>query len=188
MRVGTCCSGTDSPIVVFDSLRSVLRSDLDIDLCISHSFSSECNAKKQQYIRHCFPKLQHLFVDTRQLGQSHARNLVTNSDDQVPSADGLIGGFPRTASSKLNPHWHEEANRTCCEWRSCHWVCLWRHFCVCAAAPESSAFPHLGECPRLMQRWRSCCMGGLWESSFESQSLGSLIVFLQFNIHCYSLC
>ena len=113
VHMATCCSGTDSPLLVFDSLRSVLQAAVDCQVGISHAFSSEANVDKQAYIRHCFPDLSRLFPDTRVLGNARAHNVCSSSEEVVPAAHGLVGGFPCTAISRLNPHGHEQANRTC---------------------------------------------------------------------------
>merc|ERR1719235_2203784 len=47
LRVGTLCSGTDSPVPVLEHLQKALGSGLKIE----HTFSCEFDSKKQEWIR-----------------------------------------------------------------------------------------------------------------------------------------
>ena len=60
LRIGTACSGTDSPVPVCWRLAEALKG-----LEIEHTFSCEFAKKKRDWIRMNFPELQLLFKDIR---------------------------------------------------------------------------------------------------------------------------
>ena len=61
LRVGTACSGTDSPIVVFKALSEALPA-----ITFEHVFSCESSEKKRAWIRGNFPDVPNMFLDVRQ--------------------------------------------------------------------------------------------------------------------------
>ena len=61
LRVGTACSGTDSPIVVFKALSEALPA-----IAFEHVFSCESSEKKRAWIRDNFPDVPKMFLDIRQ--------------------------------------------------------------------------------------------------------------------------
>jgi hypothetical protein len=63
--LGTCCSGTDSPLLALRDLVTVLRAECGSTFSLNHEFSSEICRKKQLFLRRCFPELQTLFADTK---------------------------------------------------------------------------------------------------------------------------
>ena len=88
LRVGTACSGTDSPVAVFAALGKAIPS-----LKIQHVFSCEFEARKRMWITQNFPQLPVLFGDIQDLSKGRAWNYVTEKEVQVPSVDILIAGF-----------------------------------------------------------------------------------------------
>jgi len=89
LRVGTMCSGTDSPVVVLHGLAAALGDALHVE----HTFSCEFDPKKQQWIKDNFPSLKMLFGDVMQLKTGMAHNYITNEEVAVPSVDIVIAGF-----------------------------------------------------------------------------------------------
>jgi len=89
LRVGTMCSGTDSPVAVLHGLAVALNGALHIE----HTFSCEFDPKKQQWIKDNFPSLKMLFGDVMELKTGMAHNYITNEAVAVPSVDIVIAGF-----------------------------------------------------------------------------------------------
>mmetsp|Transcript_14282 Transcript_14282/g.33747 ORF Transcript_14282/g.33747 Transcript_14282/m.33747 type:complete len:454 (+) Transcript_14282:95-1456(+) len=88
LRVGTLCSGTDSPIPVIHTLGKVTG------LKVEHVFSCEWAPKKQEWIRRNFPDLQYLFSDVKEVGSNEqAYDLLSKKMVAVPSVDLIIAGF-----------------------------------------------------------------------------------------------
>ena len=88
LRIGTACSGTDSPVPVCLRLAEALKG-----LEIEHTFSCEFAKKKRDWIRMNFPELQLLFKDIKELGTGHAVNVITGKRIEVPKVDVFIAGF-----------------------------------------------------------------------------------------------
>jgi site-specific DNA-cytosine methylase len=88
LRVGTACSGTDSPVAVFNGLAKAMPR-----LQIEHTFSCEFDAKKREWITDNFPDLPYLFGDIQELPTGTAFNYITGKAEEVPSVDILIAGF-----------------------------------------------------------------------------------------------
>ena len=61
LRVGTACSGTDSPIVVLKALSDALPT-----ITFEHVFSCESSKKKRAWILDNFPDVPKMFLDIRQ--------------------------------------------------------------------------------------------------------------------------
>lgn len=89
LRVGTMCSGTDSPVAVMKALQEVMDNKIDIE----HTFSCEFDPKKQQWIKDNFPSLELLFGDITELQTGKATNYKTNKVVDVPPVDIVVAGF-----------------------------------------------------------------------------------------------
>lgn len=89
LRVGSMCSGTDSPIVVLKSLEKALQGQLVVE----HTFSCEYDKRKRAWIKDNFPDLKILFGDVNELKDGIARNHITNELVSVPYVDIVIAGF-----------------------------------------------------------------------------------------------
>lgn len=88
LRVGTMCSGTDSPVAVLNGLAHALG-----NLSVEHTFSCEFDAKKRQWITENFPQLPLLFGDVMELKKGKAMNYITGETAEVPQVDVVIAGF-----------------------------------------------------------------------------------------------
>lgn len=89
LRVGTMCSGTDSPVAVMKALQEVMDNKIEIE----HTFSCEFEPKKQQWIKDNFPSLELLFGDIKELQSGKAMNYMTNTMVEVPRVDIVVAGF-----------------------------------------------------------------------------------------------
>ena len=99
LRMGTLCSGTDSPVPVLKQLSKALRGKLNIE----HTFSCECDARKRAWIRDNFGKFKHLFGDVKELCSDEAHNYITETNTPVPAVDIVIAGFVcKSVSSENN--------------------------------------------------------------------------------------
>lgn len=105
LRVGTACSGTDSPVAVFAALAEAVPR-----LRIEHTFSCEFDKKKRKWITDNFPKLPFLFGDIQELPKGRAWNYVTEMEVQVPQVDILIAGFVCKSVSLENNEREKYAN------------------------------------------------------------------------------
>mmetsp|Transcript_43589 Transcript_43589/g.81366 ORF Transcript_43589/g.81366 Transcript_43589/m.81366 type:complete len:449 (+) Transcript_43589:68-1414(+) len=105
LRVGTMCSGTDSPVVVFNKLSKALRG-----LNIEHTFSCEYNPAKQEWIKANFPNLEYLFGDVNELKTGFAFNHVDGEKVRVPAVDIVIAGFVCKSVSTENNDREKFAN------------------------------------------------------------------------------
>lgn len=111
-RIGTVCSGSDAPMLAIRGLRDVASGESKTVFMYDHVFSSECEKPKQEFIlANASPRA--LFDDTRSLSKSSAFDVVTKSWKKVDECDWLIGGFPCTDLSRLNPHHSDGQNKEC---------------------------------------------------------------------------
>ena len=107
LRVGTMCSGTDSPVVVFDSLAKAVPG-----LFFAHIFSCEFDERKQLWIKDNFPKLEYLFGDVNELSNrsGKAMNHITGKKVTVPAVDIVVAGFVCKSVSTENNERSRYAN------------------------------------------------------------------------------
>ena len=82
--IGSCCSGTDSPLLVLDAFKDVLLSEFGRELRVDHAFSSESSVPKQEFIRRCH-STRLLFEDTARLGDTQAMDARTKQLQVVPA-------------------------------------------------------------------------------------------------------
>lgn len=108
LRVGTMCSGTDSPVVVLDNLAKALAGKLFVE----HTFSCEFDKKKQGWIKDNFPSLKYLFADVNELSGADGKafNYITGEKDAVPAVDIMIAGFVCKSVSTENNQRQKYAN------------------------------------------------------------------------------
>lgn len=111
--VGTFCSGSDSPLLVFDAIARVLQVDCNSSVKIASKFSCERNVQKQRFIQHVFPGTPLIFKDAPQLGRRTTYDAIGDRAAEVPSVHCLIGGFPCTDASSLNLKAATSARATC---------------------------------------------------------------------------
>ena len=107
LRVGTMCSGTDSPVVVFDNLANAVPG-----LFFAHIFSCEFDQRKQLWIKDNFPKLEYLFGDVNELSNrsGKAMNHITGKKVTVPAVDIVVAGFVCKSVSTENNERSRYAN------------------------------------------------------------------------------
>lgn len=113
INIGTVCSGTDAPVLVWLALRQALHEACGVTLIVQHSFSCEKDERKQRFIRSVFPDVPRLYEDCCELGEAEAADVITGKRQAVPSVAALFGGFPCTDASSLNPSSATAGNRTC---------------------------------------------------------------------------
>lgn len=103
LRLGTMCSGTDSPILVARALERVLEGTPG--LTFEHVFSAEQDACKQEFIKANFPSCPAIFQDVCQLGRKHAYEALSRKPQPVPGdLDLLLAGFSCKDLSMMNSY------------------------------------------------------------------------------------
>ncbi|KAI9836785.1 MAG: hypothetical protein M1819_000950 [Sarea resinae] len=102
LRVGTMCSGTESPILALSQFASSLKKHHNISLQIDHKFSAEIVPFKQAYIERNFsPPI--IFRDIRELIDNDEATTAYGAKAQIPGEiDILIAGFSCVDFSRLN--------------------------------------------------------------------------------------
>lgn len=106
LRVGSMCSGTDSPIVVMKKLATALKNKLRVE----HTFSCEFDPRKREWIKENFPELKLLFGDVNELKSGQATNWLTEELVKVPKVDVVIAGFVCKSVSSENNEREQFAN------------------------------------------------------------------------------
>jgi len=112
-RVGSICSGTDCPILVWYAISEALALKLDVTLTIICSFSAECEVEKQNFLR-VMLKPRVLFLDAGGILGKTAPSCAGNSIEEVEVPNDFnhnTAGFPCTDASSLNKYNFE--NRDC---------------------------------------------------------------------------
>ena len=116
IRIGTVCSGTDSPVLVLRAMKRTLER-MGVDITVSHAYSCEASKWKRQFIARMFPELDSLFMNVHHLVSSdgkapnhlhprqHPNGTVTFDRTSIPRLiDFLVAGFPCVDFSTLNPN------------------------------------------------------------------------------------
>ena len=112
IRVGSICSGTDVPVLVWRAFAVALQCELHVELEVVHLFSAEQDKGKRQFLEVMFPENKLMFGDARELGGSSARDCLSGEDQPVPDdIDTGAAGWPCTDVSKANNG--AKDNRTC---------------------------------------------------------------------------
>ncbi|KAF2649386.1 hypothetical protein K491DRAFT_771566 [Lophiostoma macrostomum CBS 122681] len=104
-RIGTMCSGTESPLLAVQGISQALEHMGMSGLNFKHEFSAEIDVVKQSYIERNFrPKI--LFRDVREFIPNDAESATTAYGAKVliPTVDMLIAGFVCKDLSHLNNH------------------------------------------------------------------------------------
>lgn len=121
IKLGSVCAGTDSPVLVFSAFAlackqifdSRLQSNLPSDtekITVVHSFSSEINPAKREFLMDVLSSLKVLFGDVTTLPTGSGKDFVTGNEEHlVPRCSTLVGGFPCKDVSSLNGN--RKANR-----------------------------------------------------------------------------
>ena len=101
LKIGTTCSGSDTPILIMNKLMNFWRDTLGWELGISHEFSCDNNAHCQRFVStHFSPKA--IFDDVRALHREVGHDIVSNTDLKIPDVDWFIFGAECDNYSKLN--------------------------------------------------------------------------------------
>ena len=111
--VGTACSGTDCPVLVWKAFADVLRADMGVTFCVSHQFSTEKSLPKQKFLKSMFPELPLLIANTSELKNQKAQNLMTGKPCVIPGVKHFVAGFPCTDASMLNAKARSNENNCC---------------------------------------------------------------------------
>lgn len=103
-RIGTMCSGTDSPIWALERLFLYLNVEHGVYMELNHEFSVEIVEHKQQLIRDNFQPTE-IFRDVRDFSRKDTTTAMTAYGAEVEVAgnlDLLVAGFACVDFSKLN--------------------------------------------------------------------------------------
>ena len=109
----TACSGTDAPVLVWQTLAEVLKADMGVKFAVHHLFSAEKHKGKQKFIAEMFPDLPVLVGNTSELRYPMVRNVLTGRPCKVPSAELIMAGFPCTDASTMNKDTGKLENKSC---------------------------------------------------------------------------
>ena len=93
LRVGTACSGTDSPLIALQYLAQGAREVLGIEAEVRHCFSCELDPQKRTFITDHFPDLEALYEDVNTLGDALTINLLTGEKEKPREVDLFVAGF-----------------------------------------------------------------------------------------------
>ncbi len=121
LRIGTVCSGSDSPLLVLKAFESAAAEELGASsFRVQHEFSCERLQPKASFIMQMFPECQRVFRDAEEMASPSAYDWKSGGQVQVGSADMVLAGFPCTDSSRLNPRSASEAARGQNSFALCH--------------------------------------------------------------------
>lgn len=112
--IGTFCSGTESPLLVWRAFAEACHEAIDERVAVRAVFAAESDKKKHIFIQKVWsPK--RLFDDVLQLQHGNAYNVCTNSRESTSclSVGFAVGGFPCKDASSLNNNSRSMASRTC---------------------------------------------------------------------------
>jgi site-specific DNA-cytosine methylase len=104
ITIGTMCSGSDSPILVAQSICNAMNQGGPHRDCAQahHAFSVEINEKKQRFIRRMFPELRHMYANTANMSDPAVFDIIMRTKTIPDPVRFLIAGFPCTDVSFLN--------------------------------------------------------------------------------------
>mmetsp|Transcript_23405 Transcript_23405/g.65363 ORF Transcript_23405/g.65363 Transcript_23405/m.65363 type:complete len:669 (+) Transcript_23405:1-2007(+) len=109
LRLGTLCSGTDSPAIALKHLAATLGTVLPDapkeGLKIEHVFSCEFDEAKQGFLLKNFSDVGYLFSDCTQMGRKRAWDVKSKSVQEIPGdIDFLVAGFSCKDLSFMNSY------------------------------------------------------------------------------------
>ena len=91
LDIGTACSGSDMPVMVWRRLMSYAQDHFDVTIHWRHRFSCEINPSVQEWIiKECRPQL--LFDDICKLSDPMCHDVISKSQVPVPDVDIFIFG------------------------------------------------------------------------------------------------
>ncbi len=102
IRSASMCSGTDSPVLVWDALAAALSNTLGFGVSFRHVFSVEKDRAKQDFLVEMFP---FLFDDVINVAGLVATDVKSKTEECPVPADIrlVVAGFPCKDLSLLNP-------------------------------------------------------------------------------------
>lgn len=112
LDLGTMCSGTDGPVLVWQAFGHVAEHLLGARLRIKHHFSCEKKPAKQQFIMQMFD-VPFVFEDCCELQGKTASECRSQTKQPVPDVAVLLAGFPCTDVSSLNRLGNTPETRSC---------------------------------------------------------------------------
>ena len=83
IRVGSNCSGTDVPVLAWQTFAVALRQELRVGLQVVHMFSAEKHTGKLRFLELMFPGNKVLFGDACELGNSSAYDCLSREHRQA---------------------------------------------------------------------------------------------------------
>ena len=110
----TVCSGTDLAVNCNNAFaHAVCEAETSGAIEFRHVWACEKDQCKQNFIMKMHPGCPSVFEDTADLKGILANDRITNTEQIIEKADGLIGGFPCTDVARVNVHCHNEGNLYC---------------------------------------------------------------------------
>ncbi len=106
LRLGTACSGSDSPVVALRHLQEACNRRFRVE----HVFSCEVCPRKRQWILDNFRGVRYLFEDISQLRNGEARDTVSSAIREVPRVYIFVAGFVCKSVSSENSARHLHAS------------------------------------------------------------------------------
>ncbi|CAJ1335640.1 unnamed protein product, partial [Effrenium voratum] len=113
LKVGTACSGTDSPVLVARAYAEAVRQLWGANREVEHVFSCERNAKKRHFLAnmfcntfdssHAMGSLYEDAVDLQFGPEGMSLDVLSDNISEVGTCCDLWAGFPCQDVSKLNP-------------------------------------------------------------------------------------
>ena len=114
-RLGTFCSGSDSPVEAERAARQAFLRILKVDTDHAHVFSNEADSNKRRFITHVYPELKTLHERVEDMCGEKILNTLTGEYEDPVSCNRLAAGFPCTTASAYNSKWTSNENRSCCK-------------------------------------------------------------------------
>ena len=102
-RVGTLCSGTDSPMIGYGAVQQAMNT-LGCNWSFAHVFACDKSPTSQRFIKTLWKdSLTHLFVECGEVASATVgRDLLSASGvSDIPAVDDVIAGFPCQDVSSL---------------------------------------------------------------------------------------
>jgi site-specific DNA-cytosine methylase len=106
MEVASLCAGSDAPMLVVHQVQT------HFGWKAVHAFSVEKNVRKRAFIKMMFGhRMRSLYHDVLELDKGEAWDDIAGRLTAIPAANIVIGGFPCTDISSLNPRAKDAQNR-----------------------------------------------------------------------------
>ena len=103
-----------SPRLAWQGFANAVELDLGVALPLEHSFACERDVQKREWIKEMFPNAV-IFCDLLDLANEEAATHQGTARAVPSDWATVVGGFPCTTASSLNPKSWSMRNRTCIE-------------------------------------------------------------------------